>query len=331
MSNQVARAHTSQSNRAKARSDADRKTVFKSVVDNPFRVQWPHVPVNIQNSVLAVVVSMLGGVAQHNLDREHASRKRRRLRGPRDDRLSKKSRSEQAVPAQESSALTGLAEDLAMHTDTSIPDSAAAPSILQHMVVGINEVTKRLEALARSYRQTIVPTTEVQSISGSSGPSTTSRLVIACRADVDPPILIGHLPHLVAACNSAGKHSASKTSEPDGTWLVPMAKGAENTLAEAIGLRRVAVILIESSAPQFTSLASLLQNVAQPAAPWLALPTAARPITLVPTHIKQLRTSAPKDMKAAKERRSKERAAAKERRRSRKQEIPKQVTLSSAQ
>ena len=40
MSNQAARAHTSQSNRAKARSDADRKTIFKSVVDNPFRVQW---------------------------------------------------------------------------------------------------------------------------------------------------------------------------------------------------------------------------------------------------------------------------------------------------
>ncbi|RDX50474.1 hypothetical protein OH76DRAFT_1402515 [Lentinus brumalis] len=328
MSDQVARAHTSQSNRAKARVDADRKTVFKSVVDNPFKVQWPHVPVNIQNSILAGVVGMLGGVAQHNLDREHASRKRRRGGGARDGGSAKKPKSSQAA-AQGSSAVTDDATVIsAMEVDAGKPESTASPSILQHMSVGINEVTKRLEALARSHRQIILPGTEHPATS-EPPKATSSRLVIACRADVDPPILIGHLPHLVASCNSVGKHAASTTDTSDGTWLVPMSKGAENTLAEAMGLRRVSVMLIEDSAPQFSTLASLLQDVAQPTAPWLAPMTVVNPAKLIPTHIKQLCTSAPKDMKAAKEQRSKERAAAKERRRSRKPKIPKQVTLSS--
>ncbi|KAI0721391.1 hypothetical protein C8T65DRAFT_715597 [Cerioporus squamosus] len=328
MSDKVARAHTSQSNRAKARVDADRKTVFKSVVDNPFRVQWPYVAMNIQNSILAGVVGMLGGVAQHNFNREHASRKRRRARGPRDDRLTKKPKSGEAAAQESTTVPTDAAGTAAMEVDATNPDSATVPSILQHMSVGINEVTKRLEALARSHRQTIVPTTDRPAAS-EPPKATSSRLVIACRADVDPPILIGHLPHLVAACNSVSKHCASKAGASDGTWLVPMPKGAENTLAEAMGLRRVSVMLIEESAPQFSTLASLLQDVAQPAAPWLAPTTVIQPATLVPTHIKQLRTSAPKDMKAAKEQRTKERAAAKERRRSRKPKIPKQVTLTS--
>lgn len=201
---------------------------------------------NIQNSILAGVVGMLGGVAQHNLDRERTSRKRRRSQGAREERLTKKSRPDQAV-AQESLAVTDPTEVSVMESDETSPDSAAAPSILRHITVGINEVTKRLEALARSHRQTIVPSSEPPAISDTSTDlkTSSSRIVIACRADVDPPILIGHLPHLVAACNSVGKHSASKTGASIGSWLIPMSKGAENTLADAMGLRRVSVILIE--------------------------------------------------------------------------------------
>ena len=40
MSKHLARAHTSQSNRAKAPSNSERKTLYKSVVGNPFHVQW---------------------------------------------------------------------------------------------------------------------------------------------------------------------------------------------------------------------------------------------------------------------------------------------------
>jgi len=56
----------------------------------------------------------------------------------------------------------------------------------------------------------------------------------------------------------------------------------------------------------------MLQSVPIISAPWLVPPVQpASPRPLIPTHIKQLRTSAPKDMKAAKEQRTKARAAAK--------------------
>jgi hypothetical protein len=48
-------------------------------------------------------------------------------------------------------------------------------------------------------------------------------------------------------------------------------------------------------------------------APWLS--QADTSYTLIPTHIKQLRTTAPKDMKAAKESRNKERVQARQRKR----------------
>lgn len=72
------------------------------------------------------------------------------------------------------------------------------------------------------------------------------------------------------------------------------------------------------------NLATLLDTIPTLAAPWLS--NAAQHQQLIPTHIKQVRTSAPKDMKAAKEQRVAGKASAKQRR----QTIPKtkfQVTL----
>jgi len=59
-------------------------------------------------------------------------------------------------------------------------------------------------------------------------------------------------------------------------------------------------------------LEPLLAAVPDPPASWMA---SLQGIDLEPSHVKQLLTTAPKDMKAAKERRAKGRAAAKERKR----------------
>ena len=56
-------------------------------------------------------------------------------------------------------------------------------------------------------------------------------------------------------------------------------------------------------------LQSMLEPIPILAASWLSNATPVR--TLIPTHIKQLRTSAPKDMKAAKEARNREKAEVK--------------------
>ncbi|KAI0715346.1 hypothetical protein C8Q76DRAFT_453485 [Earliella scabrosa] len=327
MSEQVARAHTSQSNRAKTRIENERKAVFKSVVENPFRVQWPPVTTNVQNAVLAWVVDNFQGVAQYNLDREHASRKRRRACSSGGSRSSKRAKTAQADEPSESSGAIGAVGPSSM--SDAVVEPAVEPSVLKHVVFGINEVTRRLEHISQSYREGVTPVTTQQGARVPSTPPSTSsgRLVIACRADVNPPILLGHFPNLVAACNSM--HQGSSSVSPGKTWLIPMSKGAEDTLADAMGLRRVSVMLIENTIMNFSALEALLGNVPLLSAPWLCPPTRDRTFSLIPTHIKQLRTSAPKDMKAAKEKRFKERAAAKDRRRSGQKNIPKRVTLSN--
>jgi ribonuclease P/MRP protein subunit POP3 len=66
--------------------------------------------------------------------------------------------------------------------------------------------------------------------------------------------------------------------------------------------------------PGLGQLEPLLAAVADPPASWM---TSIRGVALEPSHVKQLLTTAPKDMKAAKELRAKGRAAAKERRKAR--------------
>ena len=64
-------------------------------------------------------------------------------------------------------------------------------------------------------------------------------------------------------------------------------------------------------APGLGQLEPLLAAVPDPPASWM---TSIQGVALEPSHVKQLLTTAPKDMKAAKELRAKGRASAKERR-----------------
>ncbi|KAF8608342.1 hypothetical protein BDV93DRAFT_247746 [Ceratobasidium sp. AG-I] len=176
-----------------------------------------------------------------------------------------------------------------------------APPILKHCTFGINQVAKRLEAQAN-------PTTA----EAHPPPRPSLRVVIACRADVDPPLLIAHFPILVAACNSALPAGSS-----DDTYvkLVTLPMGAEHSLAEITGLRRVAVMALDAETPGLERLESLLSSVPALRAAWLAPPsgtTPEEPLRIVPTHVKQLKTTAPKDMKAAREKRKRELGEAKE-------------------
>jgi len=84
-------------------------------------------------------------------------------------------------------------------------------------------------------------------------------LVFVCKPDINPPSLVAHLPSMVAAANGAQQAvEESLTSSPreggmevegEGgkrdfkrVLLVPLDHGAEKLLADALGLRRVAVI-----------------------------------------------------------------------------------------
>ncbi|KAG8702224.1 hypothetical protein FRC08_003623 [Ceratobasidium sp. 394] len=176
------------------------------------------------------------------------------------------------------------------------------PPLLKHCTFGINEVTKRLEALAKPSL-----TAEIRSAS-----RPRLRAVLVCRSDIDPPLLIAHFPILVATSNSS---LPADSSDDKYVKLVALPMRAEHTLAEVTGLRRVAVMALDAETPGLERLEPLLSSVPVLRETWLAPPSSIthESKVLVPTHVKQLKTTAPKDMKAAKEKRKRELGEARER------------------
>lgn len=251
MSEKTARTHNHGSNRAKPREIGERKVVYKGVLDNPFRIQWciftsqccdsilicplrPFVPVNVQNSILALTLAMMDGISSYHLSRGKDSRKRKRELQTGSAQKKRRMDDEAADSSMEmttDNTQIGPANDIRTLSSTSETSALEPPKILQHLAVGINEVTKRLESQIHHSRITVVTTAEDSKIPS---PRPDLKIILVCRADIDPPILIDHLPHLVAGYNSI------RTSDP--IKLVPLPKGAESSLAQAIGLRRAAVV-----------------------------------------------------------------------------------------
>ena len=95
-------------------------------------------------------------------------------------------------------------------------------------------MTKRLETQIRKRRNSTIITSTPNTALPDTQPDFC--LIFTCRADIDPPLLVDHLPHLVAACNALQK---------DPVKLVGLPQGAEATLAKALGLRRVTIVGID--------------------------------------------------------------------------------------
>ena len=221
---------------------------------------------NIQNMLLARVVSMLDGVAQH----QNASQEKRKKRKA----TMKSTRSRKRVKTSHTTYQNAgtLGED-----DVAQPEGgdgeeladepiAVPPAVLQHLVIGINEVTKTLESLARAFRESVSADDPTKEAPRHDSDNPHGRIVLVCKEDVDPPILIDHLPNLVAACNSA-RH---RSSTPDVTWMVPLSKGTESTLADGLGLRRASVMIIEVSSligPSTREILKECHRVVPPASP----------------------------------------------------------------
>lgn len=182
---------------------------------------------------------MIEGVSEYHLAREHASRKRKAQRSAEARKIKKG----QKIPLENAMLVdTAEAGPSQPAGEASSSDAALrAPAILRHISVGINEVTKRLEHQARSHRETISVS---ENHSDTSQSRTAISVVFVCLSDVDPPNLIAHLPQLIAACNSHSTPGSSEICRPT-IKLVTLPKQAEFTLAEAMGLRRVATIAID--------------------------------------------------------------------------------------
>lgn len=206
----------------------------------------PAVAVNVQNTLLARIISMAEGVSQYHFSRKHWARETRRQRKRK--RTSNPSASEdQSTDVEPIEPITATSPQLSLSQGTRNVEGtsiADKPPVLDHFTFGINEVTRLLEDTSKSSRRRVI----VDETGTAEQPNRQfSGLVLVCRGDVDPPILISHLPYLVAACNSAHSHSGTTSQPTDQIWLVPLSKGAEISLTHAMGLRRVSVMAVDVS------------------------------------------------------------------------------------
>jgi len=284
MSENVARVYTNTSRRATRNPSTDHKLVYKSVLANPFHVDWPVIPSGLQQSILTQLTALFDGVATHyQLVRNMRKETRKAASSSHEQAESHVSKPDQEL--------------FHLHSST--------PPIIPHMTVGINAVTKALETEIRAGRQTIITTDRAVDEARFS-----IRAIFICHTDLDTPALVAHLPQLVALCNSA-------RSDNQKIKVVQLPAGASTSLANALGyLKRVSVLALDELAPGLGQLDPLLATVPDPPASWM---TSIRGVALEPSHVKQLLTTAPKDMRAARERRAKGRAAAKEKRRASRQ------------
>lgn len=123
------------------------------------------------------------------------------------------------------------------------------PVLLDSLEIGLNEVTKALErsiTTLRSCQAKKQLPSDFKPIS----------LVLVCLADINPPNLVAHIPHLVSVYNSMlmtqgiaapkkrrkGPPLLPVPSRPEGIKLVTLPKNAESSLAGSIGLRRISVV-----------------------------------------------------------------------------------------
>ncbi|KAG1747344.1 hypothetical protein EDB19DRAFT_300045 [Suillus lakei] len=262
----------------------------------------PSIPSNAQNLFLATLVTTVESTVKSRSQKSSEAYARKAL--PRSEIAEPV---EGINPSPDSMVCSKTSADSTPSQSSTVGKLAPSSG---YMTIGINEVTRRLESQLKSVRHSVRFTTalhgnpillDIPSIAA----------IFVCRADVNPPILLDHIPHLVAACNST-RHGSDPLGARQPLKLIVLPKGSESALAQALGLRRAAVIAVHDDAPYLPIFRDMLQPVPVISAPWLVPPDQSNyPKCLIPTHIKQLRTTAPKDMKSAKEQRAKARVAAK--------------------
>jgi len=159
------------------------------------------------------------------------------------------------LPLEDPGSLT-LKEQVC-HDILQIP---SPPVLLDSLEIGLNEVTRALErsiTTLRSCQTKKQLPNDFKPIS----------LVLVCLADINPPNLVAHIPHLVSVYNSMlmtqeiittkkrrkGAPLSILPPRPEGIKLVTLPKNAESSLAGSIGLRRVSVVAFYVSSFSFFS------------------------------------------------------------------------------
>jgi hypothetical protein len=238
------------------------KLVYKGLVESPNVIRWSVVlrslalrpssslsdcfpspsgtrpatlPNHLQTTLLHTNCSLLDGCAQHHVAKSRASKSTRKASSKR--------------------SMIHLSEEELLNEGPSLsttPKLDGRPKILDHLVLGLNGVTKELSSLPYSSSTNEAPDTVAY--------------VFVCHPDISPPSLVAHLPALCAVYN--GKLIARGRSKDLGLRLVSLGKGAEYVLAQALGLRRVGVLAFKVRIGH----ASVAKKLASPGSRFLSCP-----------------------------------------------------------
>ncbi|KAH8805566.1 hypothetical protein F5884DRAFT_823209 [Xylogone sp. PMI_703] len=252
------------------------KTIFQ--LDTPYTTtQWPQISQETEGIILELLCNLLSPIGKYRADHVPASNGKRQ-----------KKRKRREANAREGGQAAGM-----------IPPS---PEISKFVVVGLNNITRRLESQSQEARRlrsgnsaTEFPatnldaapaTTEVHATNTQtpSDPLNAHFAAIFIPRSNQPPILNAHLPQLIATASTA--HPGLPP-----TRLVQLPKGSDVQLCAALGLPRVSCCGILEGAPYSNALIDLVrERVAEIEIPWL---DEARRAAYMPLKVNSIQTSAP--------------------------------------
>jgi ribonuclease P/MRP protein subunit POP3 len=229
----------------------------------------PSIPQNVQNSILAHLLSLLETIVKHRVAAAQEKRKRKtaEYQAKKESKRRKVESSVDATQVQtpstidlemtispashrvkDSNAVAPAVEPMDLNEAGKIDTEPAESSQLsQHIVIGINNVSRYLEDQMKHLRTAVMVSSSgvlKDELRGSF--VRPLDVVFVCKGDVDPPILISHLVQLVASYNSTLRgRTLSQDNDLKPILIVPLAKGAEEQLAKALSIRRVATFAFD--------------------------------------------------------------------------------------
>ncbi|KAK0118695.1 hypothetical protein ONS96_011783 [Cadophora gregata f. sp. sojae] len=231
----------------------------------------PEVSPQNQETILELLCSILSPVGQHRTNHVTPSKGKRSKKRK---RVEKKKKAESGIGSEETS---------------SIPPP---PEISSHVIVGLNHITRSLEALSQASKPAAIaasqeisqgqPEFELKPATNDSNstadasqaldiPAETRKsaqtsahiAAIFVPSSTQPAVLKAHLPQLIFTA------SLANPSLPP-TRLVQLPKGSDARLCDALGLPRVSLIGILEGAPQSKALIDLVREIVPEIdVPWL--------------------------------------------------------------
>ncbi|KAF3033432.1 hypothetical protein E8E12_003234 [Didymella heteroderae] len=198
------------------------KPIFKT--SSPFtETKWPSIAQEEQEIITELLCNFLAPLGDHRKTHIQPSKSKKRKRSPK-------------TPAEENPALP-------------------APAIRSHLLVGLNSVTRHLEALAASSAPPTVPVKDVDEVNSNQGDDAQKDVDAILRplsmvilTHPQPSLSPSHA-HIPTLLHLAILQTLSKTKVSEPTRLIALPTSNDARLANALHIPRVGAIGIYEGAP----------------------------------------------------------------------------------